>query len=635
MDIFAFVLEDEEKFQTQIFQALRKINPKVKIRFFSTLEDFSAWIGLFIKQGGAAVENAGFRLSEDTQIETVSETKSIRLLVCKSESLGSRSTSLIGKTIELFERRRLCTQDERTSAVMTAFDHEHFNLKPMEATFINNVIFKPFDQLILEEHLRFALVGRKKPNDENFKSNKLEAQVEMVKDIPCEGFSDLGFVTISDREVPAGSVSKFYSEEFASDSIKSVMARCVKSVPRTGKDQTGFLCWMEYFALESGQIKKFRKDLLNEFPSSYMDARINEFRKNILVLDSLGETELAPSLKRYFPMCNVHYYPSWERFIFDSAPESSGMLVEKDIPIPHGFKIVLDATGHYILDQAPQSETEMVFGELFKDLKKKDFQQLLSADAKKEWTDVFHAKQVTLGHEPLLMVNNAGKIFIVKLIEFKKSISATNSPTIELLFSELTMAEKAAYLKSKSSLPSNFDLIIASVDFMNRVVEGNPYPNAKRILTVSKQVGDKDKKYWAPLVYDIMEMPADKNFLVKRIYFSFMEKFTWTVNHFSKSKAEIQSAQQIQIDEISEAGLVFKYHRALEIGSFRRFYLWTPNEVELRDYLASCNYVEEVKEAKGVTYNHHFVFFAMKDFYLKNIRLWVREAYILSKSKEQ
>ena len=62
----------------------------------------------------------------------------------------------------------------------------------------------------------------------------------------------------------------------------------------------------------------------------------------------------------------MHYYPNWERFIFDSAPETSGMLVEKDIPIPNGFKIVLDATGHYILDQAPQSDTEMVFGELLK-----------------------------------------------------------------------------------------------------------------------------------------------------------------------------------------------------------------------------------------------------------------------------
>jgi hypothetical protein len=112
-----------------------------------------------------------------------------------------------------------------------------------------------------------------------------------------------------------------------------------------------------------------------------------------------------------------------------------------------------------------------------------------------------------------------------------------------------------------------------------------------------------------------------------------MEKFTWTVNHFSKVKTEIQSAQQIQIDEITEAGLVFKYHRPLEIGSFRRFYLWTPNEVELRDYHANCNYYEEVKDGKNTFYNHHFVFFAMKDYYLKNIRLWVRENYIQSKSK--
>lgn len=635
MDIFAFVLEDESKFQTEIFQALRKINPKVKIRFFNNLEDFSAWISLFVKEGITAVENAGFRLAEDTQIETVSEEKVIRLLVCKAESLGSRSTSLIGKTIELFERKRLCTKDEKTSAIITAFDHELFDLKPMAETFVNNVIFKPFDRLILEEHLRFALVGRKKPSEENFKSNKLEAKIEMVKDILCEGFSDLGFLTISDHEVAAGSVSKFYSSQFASDTIKSVMARCVKSIARTGKDQTGFLCWMEYFALDSGQLKKFRKDLVNEFPSNYMASRIDDFKKNILILDSQGEAELAQSLKRYFPKGSVHSYPNWEQFLFDSTPEVSGMLAEKDIPLAYGFKLVLDGTGHYILDQGPQSEVEMVFGELFKDLKKKDFQQLLSAEAKKEWTEIYLSKQVASGREPLLMINNVGKIFIVKLTEFKKTVGPNHTPVIELLFSELTLAEKTGYLKSKSPIPSSFDVIIASADFMNRVVDGNLYPSAKRILTVPKQLGDKDKKYWAPLVYDIFEVPVDKNFLVKRIYFSFMEKFSWTVNHFNKHKTEIQSAQQIQIDEISEAGLVFKYHRGLEIGSFRRFYLWTPNEVELRDYLASCNYVEEVKDGKNVVFIHHFVFFAMKDFYLKNIRLWVREAYIQSKSKDQ
>lgn len=634
MDMFAFVLEDEAKFQTQIFQALRKINPQVKVRFFSTLEDFSAWIALFIKDGVSVVETAGFRLPEDTQIETVNAEKTIRLLVCKSELLGSRSTTLIGKTIELFARKNLCNAEEMTSVVLTAFDHENFDLKSLEASFVNNIIFKPFDSLILEEHTRYAFVGRKKPSDENFKSNKLEAQVEMVKDIPCEGLSDLGFLTISDREVSAGSVSKFYSTEFASGNIKSVMARCVKSIPRTAKDQTGFLCWMEYFALDNGQIKKFRKDLINEFPTSEMDARINQFKKNILIVDSLGEADLASSLKRYFPQSFAHYYNNWEHFVFDATPELSGLLVEKDIPIPHDYKLILDGTGHYLLDQEPKSEADQIFGETFSELKKKDFHHLLHADVKKDWADVYQAKQVTPGREPILVISNMGKVFVVRLMQFKKSFSVTNTPTIELYFSEVSMAEKVRYLKSKSPLPATIDLVIASADSMNKVIDRNMYPNAKRILMVSDQISDKDKKHWAQRVYDVFETPIDRNYLVKRIYLAFMEKFAWTVNHFKRTNTEIQSAQQIQIDEISEAGLNFKYHRPLEIGSFRRFYLWTPNELELRDYHASCNYHEEFQDGKNVVYNHHFVFFAMKDYYLKNIRLWVRENYIQSKSKD-
>jgi len=634
MDIFAFVLEDEDKFQKQIFQALRKINPKPKIRFFKNLEDFSTWIALFIKEGLSAVETAGFRLTEDTEIESVGGEKNVRLLMCKSEFLGDHSISLISKTIDLFARKNLCAKEEKTAVILTAFDHDEFDLKRLEASFVNNIIFKPFDALILEEHTRYALVGRKKPNDENFKSNKLEAQVEMVKDIPCEGFSDLGFITVSDREVVPGSISKFYSTEFASETVRSVMAKCVKSIPKTGKDQTGFLCWMEYFALEVGQIKKFRRDLVNEFPSSHMDSRINDFKKNILILDTLGDHDLPSSLKRYFPKSATFYYSSWDRFVFDSFPEASGLLVEKDIPIPTGYKIPLDGTGHYVIDQDPKSETDLVFGEVYSEIKKKDFHILLTADGKKEWTDVFNAKQVTPGREPIIVINNLGKVFMVRLVQFRRTQNAANMSVIEIMFSELTMAEKVGYLKSKSPIPNTVDVVIASIDMMPKIIESKLYPNAKRILTVTDQVGDKEKRVWAPLVYDIFESPADRNYLVKRIYLSFMEKFTWTVNHFNKVKIDIQSAQQIQIDEISEAGLVFKYHRPLEIGSFRRFYLWTPNEVELRDYHANCNYFEEVKDGKTTVYNHHFVFFAMKDYYLKNIRLWVRENYILSKSKE-
>ena len=169
---------------------------------------------MFIKDGVLAIETAGIRLPQDDEIETIGNEKTVRLLVCKTELLGTQSISLLNKTVELFVRKNACTAEEKTSVIVTVFDQDQYDIKPLEVKFINNVIFKPFDSLILEEHMRFALIGRKKPTDENFKSNRLEAQVEMVKDIPCEGFSDLGFITVSDRELRLGEVNKFYCEEF-------------------------------------------------------------------------------------------------------------------------------------------------------------------------------------------------------------------------------------------------------------------------------------------------------------------------------------------------------------------------------------------------------------------------------------
>ncbi len=633
MDIFAFVLEDEAKFQDQIYFALRKINPQVKIRFFISLEEFSNWIGLFVKDGLAAIEIAGVRVAQDTEIETISSEKTIRLLVCKSEILGAHSISLLSKTVDLFARKGACTEEEKTSVIVTAFDHEQFDLKPMEVKFINNVIFKPFDALVLEEHLRYALIGRRKPTDENFKSNKLEAQVEMVKDIPCEGFSDLGFVTVSDAEIKTGDVNKYYSDEFASEKIRSVMAKCIKSIARGG-DLSGFLCWMEYFALDDGQVKKFRKELFNDYPNQHLSSHVKEFKKNILIIESLGDHDLDSSIKRFLPLTNTYKYLSWEQFQFDASPESSGLLVDKDIPIPFNYSLTLDATGHYILEQEPKSDIENVFGETFANLRKKDFQQLLTDESKKKFMEVFRAHKVDLGKEPVLILDNVGKKFLVRLDQISKTQNAAGLPALELKFSEVTRTEKLSLLSSMSPLPLEMDLVLASEEFMKQIVDGSIFPKAKRMLLVPAQQSDKDKRHWATLVYDIFNVPMDRNYLIKKIYLSFMDANQWGLKHFSDTKKEIQSAQQIQIDEISEAGLAFKYHRAMPVGTFRRFYLWTPNETELRDYHGNCNYFEELKEGKNVSYIHHFVFFGMKDFYLKNIRLWVRENYIQSKSKE-
>lgn len=631
MDQFVIVIEDDEKINESLFTVLKKINPILKIRFFDRLEAFSAWMSLVIKDGSVALETAGTRWKGDADVETASAEKRLNLIVCKQEILGNHFVSLVGKSIDLFLRKNMCTEEEKTSIVMTAFDHVEFDLKRVEVNFVNNVIYKPFDNLILEEHLRYAVIGRKKPKDENLKSNKLSAQIEMVKDIPVAGFSDMGFITVSDRALKVGEVSKYYADEFLGGSSKSTLARCVKC-EEDPKVKNSFLCWMEYFALENEQIKRMRKDLTVEFPSNLIANPKVPIEWNILFFDSFGDAEFANSLKRSYPQSSIFTYSSWEDFEFDYNPEKSEMLVEKDLPAESDFQIYLDPTGHFFIDHDDIAEGETLFGESKNTIKSKDFQSILTPDSKKKWLEAFKNQGVSLGAEPILMIINNNKKYIFKLLSYKKGTTKNQMPALELKLSRLASFEKIDFLKTVSPLKKNIDIVFGSEVFLKNCLKKNYYEKENKILLSKTALNDAEEKYWAQYVKEIFHLPIDRQYIVKKIFMIFVDKRQWDQSLFLVKSKEIQTAQQIQIDEVSEAGLLFKYHRAIDVGSFRRFYLWTPDETQLLDYHANCNYTEEIKEQKG-TFLHHFVFFGMKDLYLKNIRLWVRENYIQNKSK--
>lgn len=631
MDQYVIVVEDDDKIKEYLFKVLKKINPSLKIRYFDKLELFSSWISVVIKEGELALETAGIRWKDDLAVEAVDKEKRLSLVVCKQEIFGSHFIPLISKSIDLFIRKNLCTEQEKTSIVMTAFEHEDFNIKTVEESFINNVIYKPFDSLIAEEHLRYAILGRKLPKDENLKNSKLAAQVEMVKDIPAVGFSDLGFLTVSDREIKLGDVSKYYSDEFLSGSIKSTMAKCVKCEPDPDKPEK-FLCWMEYFALEDQQIKKVRKDINMDYPNPFIKNALHPFSWNVVYFDSFGDMEFASSLKRFYPEINVLTYNKWEDFEFDYDPEKSEMIVEKDLPAENEFTVHLDPSGHFFIDFTDIPEGESLFGESKNSIKSKDFQLLLTPDSKKKWMEVFKNQKVTMGAEPVFVIFNNNKKFIFKLAQFSRGKTKASMPSLELKLTRLPAFEKTDFLKSMTPLMKNIDLVIGSEFFLKNCIKKKYYEQENKILTSKNSLSDKEKKHWSEYVKDILYFPFDRAYAAKKIYLLFSDKNNWDKFQFVAKQKEIQSAQQVQIDEISEAGIIFKYHRPIEIGSFRRFYLWTPKETELLDYHANCNYIEELKEPKG-SFLHHFVFFGVRDIYLKNIRLWVRDMYIQSKSK--
>ena len=95
----------------------------------------------------------------------------------------------------------------------------------------------------------------------------------------------------------------------------------------------------------------------------------------------------------------------------------------------------------------------------------------------------------------------------------------------------------------------------------------------------------------------------------------------------------MKSTNLIKISEISEVYVVFNYARELTPKSSREFIFITEDETTLVEIPAFCHYVEPAQGEKGM-FLHQFMFFGMTDHYLKQIRLWIMQDYILQNKKE-
>lgn len=134
---------------------------------------------------------------------------------------------------------------------------------------------------------------------------------------------------------------------------------------------------------------------------------------------------------------------------------------------------------------------------------------------------------------------------------------------------------------------------------------------------------------------EIFFTPLDKLYITKKLvseHSAFTNKTPVTIASL-KEQTTLKVANPVEISQISEAGLVMKYYRAISIGAFREFILWRPEENETPEIIGTVNFHEQDKGGQEFYYNH-FVFFGMRDHYLKHIRLWLREAYIKQKEKE-
>jgi hypothetical protein len=326
---YIYILENEEKFRDEMIEAIRKIDPQLLVRYFTSLEEFSKWIKRVMVEGSEALTKGGS--APAGQLEPTEGPHQLPLIISKNEFLGAQHKSLLRKTRDLFIKKGLCTPEDPTSLVITSFENPDFDIKLAEDRIINNVIFKPFDKLILQQHLAFAIGGRHPVSSYSVHNMKTTAAIEMLKEVEMEALSDVGFVSISNRPIKVGALAKYYSPAFISIQHKSMMALCIRCEPHPDRKDF-YRCGFTFLAADTFQITNIRKQVRAKdavmFDHPWVTSPQTTMLAEIAVItseDNLGQ-HFKDSMKKSFGNVEIHHFANLQDFLYTVDPE----LAKKD-----------------------------------------------------------------------------------------------------------------------------------------------------------------------------------------------------------------------------------------------------------------------------------------------------------------
>lgn len=249
----ACIIEPDAQILKTLETALKEVDSRLEILSFSDLEGFYQWFTVIINQKPVEAEATANKSNKANKIE-------LKLLMGDIQFLGPNYFTLIEKLRKLMVRRGLLKNEEELAIMLTAFETPDMNFKQIESRIITNVIFKPFDIPILKQQLKVALSQQKPISDSAVFTQKLDSTAEMLKEVQLESFTELGFITRSNRNLKLNDISKYYSHYFEAKGKHSVLAHCVSCIPHPDAPEE-FQAEFRYFGANNNQVRQLRQTL--------------------------------------------------------------------------------------------------------------------------------------------------------------------------------------------------------------------------------------------------------------------------------------------------------------------------------------------------------------------------------------
>lgn len=202
-----------------------------------------------------------------------------------------------------------------TVICFTSYDAPGVNRKNILNLAVFNLLYKPYDPLILKENLNMALKTSENLKEQikplEMKPQASTAYVGILKEVDIVSICDLGFVTQSETQIPLNNFSKYYCKLFSHDKKQSIWAQCIQSELLTGSNNT-YVSRFHFVGIESAVLMKLRKHLQENKSQrvkstvwSFADSTVNRQLKIAVIDGAESQPQLKADIEEHFKNVTV------------------------------------------------------------------------------------------------------------------------------------------------------------------------------------------------------------------------------------------------------------------------------------------------------------------------------------------
>ncbi|MCB0421369.1 MAG: hypothetical protein KDD61_10245 [Bdellovibrionales bacterium] len=640
---YILIVEPEVSVVRTLQSTLESLQDPKKLKAFSSGTDMLNWLTKKIAEKK--------RLGDKMQMD-------VRLIILDSHMVAEGKAHLLEPIQKRLVAENLTHPEKPCGYVVTFYESEDFNIRHYIHPLIYNVIFKPFDALLLKESLKAALNGRVPVQPEVY-VHDAKGQVEILKDIKTTAITELGFRTQSAREIPFGKKARYYCEHFRGSGKEYVYAFCYanRTDPKSPKH---FLSSFAYFGISKDQLRAIRR-FIHSRPTHHEMPIQNEYKEDhqecIVVLTQETETLQAIQAisKERFKKLKVIHLPSLSELniaLNRTSPNpktNASSIKELRLRIHPKSHLLLQI----IVDGKPLSDTESFLGHSVATLTsgKQTLSYLLNAKYDRQLSLFLQApKKAATPVTAFKSSENVLEYFKVEdyddttMDQMAETDKELPEDCKDLILVPLNSEELKTHLGIQDTQLSHIEAIFVELpDYVSDSYllslkhlseEIHMQRSGTALLALARnQITTYESLERFKFFDDYIVHPIDS--------FYFSHKLKQLFPHIENKEGEIsregieevttiQTALPVRVQKISELHISILHNRPLKLGDVRRFVLFSSDSEELPAVWGACNHVQPSGTDE---YLHEFIYFGVNDHHLRFIRKWMKQQYIHSKAQ--